>query len=196
MKQRTGQAGFRRHLVAQVALVSALSLLSVGAEATDSVAALRAEMESLRNDYEERIAELEKRLDELESRQPDAAEVEMDAIRAAARDAAATGVQVTPPPTEGPVVGRERNLNRLNPEISATGIFLANKVGGESGEFAVDEVELDIQAALDPFSRMRLTLAYHGEEVEIEEGFVLYGALPGAMEIMAGKFRRHSDLLW
>jgi hypothetical protein len=196
MKQRTGQAGFRRHIVAQVAVAGVMSLLlSVGAEATDSVAALRAEMESLRNDYEQRIAELEKRLDELEGLQPAAPEAEMDAIRAAAHAAAATGVQLPPPATEGPVVGRERNLNRLNPEISATGIFLANKVGGESGEFAIDEVELDIQAALDPFSRMRLTFAYHGEEVEIEEGFVLWGALPGAMQIMAGKFRQRFGTL-
>jgi hypothetical protein len=179
----------------QVALVCALSLLSVGAEATDSVAVLRAEMELLRNDYEQRIAGLENRLAELESQQPDRAEAEMDAIRAAARDAAATGVQVTPPPTEEPVVGRERNLNRLNPEISATGIFVANKVGGESGEFAIDEIELDIQSALDPFSRMRLTFAYEGDEVGIEEAFVVYGSLPGAMAIMAGKFRQRFGTL-
>ncbi|MGB3562512.1 MAG: hypothetical protein WBH85_15050 [Thermoanaerobaculia bacterium] len=181
--------------MAQVALASAMVLVSAGVEATDSVAALRAEMESLRIDYEQRIADLEKRLAELESQQPDKVEADVDAIRAAARDAAATGVQVTPPPTEGPVVGKERNLSLLNPEISATGIFLADKVGGESGEFTIDEVELDIQAALDPFSRMRLTFAYEGEGVEIEEGYVVYGSLPGAMAIMAGKFRQRFGTL-
>lgn len=195
MKHCVGQFRVRRHLLAQIALASAMALVSTSVEATDSLAALRAEMESLRNDYEQRIADLEKRLAELESQQPDRAEAEMDAIRAAARDAAAAGVQLTPPPTEEPVVGRERNLNRLNPEISATGIFVANKVRGESGEFAIDEVELDIQSALDPFSRMRLTFAYEGEEVEIEEGYVLYGSLPGAMEIMAGKFRQRFGTL-
>ncbi|MGB6361392.1 MAG: hypothetical protein WBG64_01860, partial [Thermoanaerobaculia bacterium] len=84
--------------MAQVALASAMVLVSAGVEATDSVAALRAEMESLRIDYEQRIADLEKRLAELESQQPDKVEADVDAIRAAARDAAATGVQVTPPP--------------------------------------------------------------------------------------------------
>lgn len=195
MKQCVRPVGVRRHVLAQVALASAMVLVSAGVEATDSVAALRAEMESLRIDYEQRIADLEKRLAELESQQPDKVEADVDAIRAAARDAAATGVQVTPPPTEGPVVGKERNLSLLNPEISATGIFLADKVGGESGEFTIDEVELDIQAALDPFSRMRLTFAYEGEGVEIEEGYVVYGSLPGAMAIMAGKFRQRFGTL-
>lgn len=194
MRQKTRQNGPGRHLLTQVALASALSLVSVGVEATDSVEVLRAEMESLRNDYELRIAELERRLDELESRQPSKTQADMEAIRAAARDAA-TGVQVEPPPSEGPVVGKERNLNRMNPEISTTGILLADKSSGENGEFSIDEIELDIQAALDPFSRMRLTLAYEGEEVGIEEGYVLYGALPGAMEIMVGKFRQRFGTL-
>jgi hypothetical protein len=175
--------------------VSFLLPVSSAAEEADSVAVLRAEIESLRSEYEQRIAGLEERLAELEAQQGKEVPLDLETIRAAAREAAATGVQVTPPPTEGPVVGRERNLNRLNPEISATGIFVANKVGGESGKFAIEEIELDIQAALDPFSRMRLTFAYEGEEVGIEEGYVLYGALPGGMEIMAGKFRQRFGTL-
>lgn len=190
MKQSFGQISVICRRAGTILLGTSLLVpLPSTAEETDTVSLLRAEIELLRSEYEQRIAELEDRLGKLEAQQAGEEASDLEAIRTAAREAAAEE-QVTVPPGEEPAVGKERNLNRLNPEISATGIFLADKREGESGEFTVDEVELDIQAALDPFSRMRLTFAYEGEEVEIEEGYVLYGSLPGALELMAGKFRQ------
>ena len=92
-------------------------------------------------------------------------------------------------------VGRERNLNRLNPEISFTGNVLA--VASDSGreEFSLQEFELDLQASLDPFSRTRWTIAFGEEGVEIEEGYVSYSSLPGGLELTAGKFRQRFGTL-
>ncbi len=59
----------------------------------------------------------------------------------------------------------------------------------------VQEFELDLQAALDPYSRTRLTVAMHGEEVEIEEGYIVYPSLPGGLELTFGKFRQQFGVL-
>ncbi len=196
MRQCVSQIpSMRRHVGAVLGVVFLLAPVHAIADDEDPVSLLRVEIESLRSEYEQRIAVLEERLAELEAQQAEGMPSDLDAIRAAAREVAVTEEQVTQAPTEEAIVGRERILNRLIPEVSATGIFVANKVGAESGEFAIEEVELDIQAALDPFSRTRLTLAYEGEEVGIEEAYVVYGALPGAMELMAGKFRQRFGTL-
>jgi hypothetical protein len=160
----------------------------------DPVAALRSELEAMRQQYEARIAALEARLAELEAGEK---ADELEALRRAAAQAAGTSPG-TPPSgdaTEGPTVGRERNLNRLNPEISVTGIVLANSADPGRNEIQAQEFELDLQAALDPFSRMRVTLALREEGVEIEEGYLHYNSLPGSMDLSVGKFRQRWGLL-
>lgn len=169
---------------------------SVAAGEADSVAALRAELEAMRQHYEVRIAALEARLAELESTQQadELAELRSAAAAATAEQAAAGPAAPTSAP-EGPTVGHERNLNRLNPEISVTGIVLANAADPGRNEFQAQEFELDLQAALDPYSRTRVTLALREEGVEIEEGYLQYSSLPGALELLAGRFRQRWGLL-
>ncbi|MFQ5349007.1 MAG: hypothetical protein ACE5EG_01035 [Thermoanaerobaculia bacterium] len=180
-------------------------LLAVGlggpASATQetAVSQLRAEIADLRREYEARLAGLEERLAALEERAAPVATPlsEVEKLRQAAREAA--GGAVSPPAAAAPTAaadsGRERNLNRLNPEISFTGTALA--IGSDSGreEFSLQEFELDLQAALDPFSRSRWTIAFGEEGVEIEEGYVLYSSLPGGLELTAGKFRQRFGAL-
>lgn len=164
------------------------------AEGSDPVAALRAELDSMRAQYEARIAALEARLAELEARgQAD----ELAALRQAAQEAAGTSSSTATPAqaAEVPTVGRERNLNRLNPEVSVTGIVLANSAHPGRDEIQAQEFELDLQAALDPFSRTRVTLALREEGVEIEEGYLQYNSMPGGLDLLAGKFRQHYGLL-
>jgi hypothetical protein len=170
----------------------------------DEVARLRQEIEQLRADYEARLAALEARLAELEaaqqSAQPLTPEDDLAALAAAAREAAglpagATGEPATAEPS-GPVSGHERNLNRLNPEVSVTGNVRGLAGGGERDEFELQEFELDLQAALDPYSRMHLTLATEGEgEVDVEEGYLAYTALPGGLGLTIGKFRQRFGTL-
>jgi hypothetical protein len=194
---RRGSAAFHGAVIlVAVALASAIAASpaaqgQVGAEAEPTVEALRREIDALRRDYAARIAALEERLARLEGRTDEtipAAEADLAALRAAASDAAAAPAPELELPAEA-IGGRERNLNRLNPELSATGILLGNSTS-EREEFDAQEFEVDLQASLDPFSRFRLTLALGEGEVEVEEGYVVYNSLPGGLELTAGKFRQ------
>ena len=188
----------RKSTLAAIALIPlTLAVAERGvASQTDEIDALRAEIADLRREYEARLAGLEARLASLEvADAPDTAPVsEVERLRQAAREAAGA---VSPPPggAAPATVGRERNLNRLNPEISFTGTALGvtSDVGRE--EFSLQEFELDLQAALDPFSRTRWTIAFGEEGVEIEEGYVMYSSLPGGLELTAGKFRQRFGAL-
>ncbi len=166
----------------------ALPHAALPAQETDPVAALRAEIEALRQGYETRLAALEARLASLETgRTPSPADDELTATRAAAEAAARAAEAATAEPPEP--TGR-RSLNTLNPEVSFTGNVLALASDGDREEFSLQEFELDLQAALDPFTRTRWTLAFEGEEVGIEEGYITYTGLPGGLELSAGKFRQ------
>jgi hypothetical protein len=160
---------------------------AAGQEAT-TIEALRSEIETLRRDYEARITDLEARLAALEG-QGDAAPPtpgdELARIREAAREAATAA----PDPASAPI-GRERNLSLLNPEISVTGIVVGTAASDGREEFDAQEFELDLQSALDPFSRTRVTLAFREGEVEIEEGYLDFNSLPGGLGLLAGRFRQ------
>ena len=163
----------------------------------DPVAVLRTEIEELRGEYEARIAALEARLARLEATptgEPPAGD-DLDALRAAARAAARPAAPTTAPTAPAAGELQRSGLNRLNPEISLTGnvLAIASDLGREDLE--VQEFELDLQAALDPYSRTRLTVAMHGEEVEIEEGYIEYSSLPGGLELTFGKFRQQFGVL-
>ncbi len=185
----------------------------------DDVAALKAEIADLRQEYAARLDELERRLARLEAEsaaggippsgaaeagQPAAAGGdELADLRAAAAAAAGpaavaavgdTATAATAPPAEA-TVGKERNLALLNPEISATGIFVGRASDAGREELDAEEYELDLQSALDPYSRMRLTLAFHGSDVDVEEGWVDYAALPGGLDLVAGRFRQRFGAL-
>ncbi len=177
---------------------------AAGRPEAGSLAEIRAEIAALKKEYDARLAALEVRLAALEAEAapgaarkeplPPPAEDELESLRAAAR-AAAAGVEPAaeieiPQAPAPPVTGRERNLNRLNPEISFTGIFVGQASDADREEFRTEEFELDLQSALDPFSRTRWTIAFGGEGVEIEEGYVVYSSLPGGLELAAGKFRQ------
>jgi hypothetical protein len=157
---------------------------------------LRAEIVELREEYEARLVALEQRLAALESETTpaDAGQSELERLRQAARDAAA-GAEPPSSPVAPPSIGRERNLSRLNPEISFAGTLLAGTASPGREEFSLQEFELDLQAALDPFSRTRWTIAFGEEGVEVEEGYVLYSSLPGGLELTAGKFRQRFGAL-
>jgi len=175
------------------ALVPLVLMTARVASAQEPVDEWRRELEAIRQQYESRIEALEERVRELEAERGEKPEAspadEIAAMRAAA--AAAVGgasEQETAIPTVA--VSKGSNLNRLNPEISFTGDVIAVG-GGEREDFEGREFELDLQSALDPFSRTRWTLAFSPEEgVEIEEGWILYNGLPGGLALKAGKFRQ------
>jgi hypothetical protein len=80
----------------------------------------------------------------------------------------------------------------FNPDISVIGNFLA--VMGKNPFNAppplqLTEVEMALQAAVDPYSRADFYLAFGPEGVEVEEGFITFTSLPGNLLLKAGKLR-------
>lgn len=200
----------QRTLVAAAVLCLLAPAMARAQTETDPVQALRREIETLRQEYGERLADLEARLARLEAagETPDPAsgqeqeEDELAALRASAQETAggaptapnADTPDVTPETVEASVAGSERNLNRLNPEISMTGDmvgFTSDRAGENREDFDARELELNVQSALDPFSATKWTLSFSPEEgVDIEEGYVTYANLPGGLGLTAGKFRQ------
>jgi len=82
----------------------------------------------------------------------------------------------------------------LNPDISVIVDFLADLSPTEPSftddgqRFSLREVELGLQAAVDPFFRGDAFLALHGREIEIEEAYLTALALPGELQARIGRF--------
>jgi hypothetical protein len=89
-------------------------------------------------------------------------------------------------------VGRERNQNQLNPEISATGDVRAYgySPGPQSNNFDPREFEIGFQSALDPYSHTKIFVSLEGGRVSVEEGYAYWTGLPGHIRFDIGKFRQ------
>jgi hypothetical protein len=164
---------------------------SVAIEDPVSVETLQAQLADLQRNYESQIAALEQRIVALEQAQGESGgEVdELAALRAAA--VASAGI-----PEAAPAAARQRSLNRLNPEVSTTGIISAHASDADHEEFRRGEFEIDLQSNLDPFSKMRFTVSFPEDgEIEVEEGYLTYTSLPGGLALTAGKFRQRFGAL-
>jgi len=120
---------------------------------------------------------------------------ELAALRAAAQAAAGgvvrdTAAAIAPP--AAPAEGRERNQSVLNPEISATGDFraYAQTEGPQQDNFAIEEVEIAFQSALDPYSHTKIFAGLSDEGIDIEEAYFYYTGLPGRLRLDVGRFRQ------
>jgi hypothetical protein len=133
-------------------------------------------------------------------------------LRAAA--AAAVAEAPPPPPTSDTAqgfVGRQRSLQAFNPEISVGGdLFALSRTADPNRDNVVmRELELGVQAVLDPFSRAKVIAAVGqpgtemepfpaaaapeepgGLELGIEEAYVQWVDLVGGMGLTAGRFRQ------
>ncbi len=124
----------------------------------------------------------------------DAAADPLAAIRAAADSAAAAGgVPVTPdsvPAAPTQFVSRQGNQSSMNPEISATGDVQFSAETGQQGlDLQLAEVEVSLQAALDPYSATKIFLTWGAEEIGVEEAYIYWTGLPGKVRADLGKFR-------
>jgi hypothetical protein len=117
---------------------------------------------------------------------------DLEAVRAAAAEAAGGPDTTGPDSSRGPqFISRQRNLNVLNPEISATGnVHLVAREGRQSNNFLDREFEISFQASLDPYSATKVFLALEEGGIEVEEGYLYYSGLPGRLRLDVGKFRQ------
>jgi hypothetical protein len=176
-----------------VAALLALSILPAVASAADDVAALRAEMQALKNDYNARADALETRIKQLE----------------ATADAQASLAPAEPPPPEpAPPAAGGGGAAAFNPAISLIlgGSYTSTSrdpgdwtiggfppSGGEVGpgerSFNLGESELTFAANIDPYFSGVLTAAIDGDnEIGVEEAFVRTTALPAGFTAKLGRF--------
>ena len=170
--------------IAALMAVGCVALPAI-AHAEDDVAALRAELQTLKADYDARVAALESRIGQLE---------------------AATTVAAAPEPAPVPSAGS--SASAFNPAISVVlagsyadtsqdpgdwGIagFMPN--GGEIGpgdrSFSLGESEITFAASVDPFFSAQLTAAIAGEdEIGVEEAFFRTTSLPAGFTAKGGRF--------
>lgn len=87
---------------------------------------------------------------------------------------------------------QNRNLNELNPEISATGDVSAdftNRDGPDANQVSFNEFEVALQAALDPYSSAKFFFVQEGGEFRLEEGYIEYNTLPAGLGVKVGQIR-------
>ena len=167
----------------------ACAVLPANARADDDAAALRAELEGLKSDYDARVAALEFRIAQLE-------------VASAASGAAPAPAEVTAAPSAGSsasafnpaislVLGGHYADTSQDPEDWAIAGFMPT--GGEVGpgdrSFSLGESELTLAANVDPYFAAQLTAAITGEdEIEVEEAFFRTTALPAGFSVKGGRF--------
>jgi hypothetical protein len=80
----------------------------------------------------------------------------------------------------------------FNPDMAMIGDFL-----GAAGSNRIDsapslelhEAEASFQAVVDPYARADFFVAFTPDGVEVEEGFLTFGTLPGGLLVKVGKMR-------
>ncbi len=184
----------RRRL--EIALACVLIVSSVSAqepassETNEELAALREELRRLREEYESRFAAIEARIQAFEGEgKPPAAEEET--LLREAETALGETSPAEPLPAASPGGGA---LQSLNPQISVIGDFLGaateNVPDVEGTSLDLREVELAFQAQIDPFARADFFVTVPSlEDVEMEEGYVTFLALPSDFLVRVGKVR-------
>jgi hypothetical protein len=100
-----------------------------------------------------------------------------------------------PDTAQGPVTGPQGSTNpRLLPDFSAVGDFVADlspqgTTQEDGSRIGVREVELAVQAAVDPFFRGDVFLGISDlEGISIEQAYLTTTALPNELELKIGRF--------
>ncbi len=80
----------------------------------------------------------------------------------------------------------------FNPDISVIGDFVG-AAGNPSSRYTpsleMHESELGLQAIIDPYARGDFFITFGEHGVDLEEGYITFTALPGALQLKAGKMR-------
>ncbi len=92
---------------------------------------------------------------------------------------------------------QERSTLSFNPDIGVIGDFRAsyNSIGKRNIEAYLNETEISLQAAVDPYLRADFFLSFGRDPetkkygVEVEEGYLTTLSLPAQLQLRLGKFR-------
>jgi len=100
----------------------------------------------------------------------------------------------TPPPTVAP---QTRSSLSFNPDIGVIGDFQGSYIskGQRNLNFYLNETEVSLQAAVDPYARADFFLSFARDPetgkygVEVEEGYLTTLSLPASLQLKVGRFR-------
>ncbi|MGD8629899.1 MAG: hypothetical protein PVH38_05850 [Gammaproteobacteria bacterium] len=171
----------------------------VRAAASDELAEIRRQMETLQQQYESRLKELEARLEQAE------ALARENRLNLAETDAASSAASPEMPgasnafnPAISAVLQGSVNSYSINPDDYALPGFQLGDEGGLAAEgLTLDETEITISANVDPYFYGQTTISLADEssgdtEVELEEAFVDPLMLSSGLGMRFGKF--YSDI--
>ncbi len=150
----------------------------LAAPSDDELAQLRQEMDSLRKT----VSQLQHKVEEQDRLIHD-----LQAVGAPAPP--------LPPPAVAPPVSQSGQPSTyFNPSVSVIGNYLA--VGGHNRveklpNSSLRESELGLQAVVDPYARADFFLSFGEENVDVEEGFATFTALPASLLVKVGRMRSY-----
>lgn len=172
-------------------------------------------------ELKKRIAELEKKLRQAEGKRKKG-EIEQLLADAEAATAEEAEKDKKAESQRDVFVGRQRNLQAMNPEISYLGDVSYDMTDNEvRDQFLLRGAELSFQATLDPYTRFKAFLGAHQHPAQMEEhhehgdpaahsdehahedeitlaigeSYMEWVALPGNMRLTVGKFRQQFGTL-
>lgn len=177
-----------------VLLVSCGSSLAQTPTAAD-FNALRAQVETLKSDYEKRIQALEMQLQALQGQPQTPAKPETVTGAPTQQPTAEVpaGAQGAGGPAGAlPVYGGTAGSKIFNPDIAVIGDFLgaagSNRLNPDPA-FEMHESEASFQAIVDPYARADFFISFGEEGVGLEEGYLTFPAIPGGLLARVGKMR-------
>ena len=170
-----------RRLVTVPVLLAVFTALAAGQDSSELLARMKA--------MEERIKALEAEVQALKSQQP--------ASPAPAQPAPETAPPPLPAlPQAGalPVYGGAgaSAAKAFNPDISIIGDFIGaagNGAGSPTPSLEMHESEAGFSAIIDPYARADVFISFGEHGVDLEDGYVTFPSLPGALQLRVGKMR-------
>jgi hypothetical protein len=169
MRRYASSAPGRLLAALSVWIVPCVSTAAGQAAPADEVAALRRELESLRQEYATRITALEARIETV-----------------------ATSSAASPPVEPSPAAPAAGASKFFNPDMAAIGNFVGAagpSPGGGEPSLNMQEAEFSFQAVVDPYARADFFFTAGSEGVELEEGYITFPTLPGGLLTKVGKMR-------
>jgi hypothetical protein len=189
-----------------------LAPLGAHADSNQDLAALRAEIAQLKEDYSNKVSQLEQRIEQLEASAPapSTAAEPVDAATAAvaAAEAAEATPAATPDTSAAAAAGSSSRATAFNPAMSVilTGTYSnlsqdpstyhfagfmpsGDDTGPGPRGFTLGESEITLSANVDPWFYASLTAALEGDgELGVEEAFVRTTSLPAGFTAKLGRF--------
>jgi hypothetical protein len=184
---------FTRTILGAAMLAAFATPMAAHAADDKELAAIRAQIQEMKQSYEARLSALEQRLQEAQAATAQAQNSAADArVASAAPPVApvAAASNAFNPDISMILAGTYTNLKRDPAEYRIQGFMpVGGEVGPGSRSFNLGESEITMSANIDPMFSGRLTFALTGEDsVGVEEAFVQTRALSNGLNAKAGRF--------